>query len=1172
MASREWTKAQKEAIRARNRNILVSAAAGSGKTSVMIERVIELLRAGGTLERMLIITFTRAAAGEMRERLTSELARLARTDVRLREEYDLIGRAQISTLHSYCSRLLARHFAAIGADPLTKTGQEVVTARLFERALGDVMEDLYKQPDEDARLLIERFSDEQIQDMVRALYRFLMAQADPFGWLGSALNVPATKEALKASPLYAILKDSARLKLEGALQYAGAAESEAMRPDGPQRYLPNCEEDRAAALLSLETLEKGQPLTFLKPFRATALRRTKAPDTESEESRERFKKLRNSYKACMTEAGKLLPVSEDELLQCAQDVALTLPPLRALGEMTRRLDARYGQLKAAQALRDYNDLEHMALKALSVPAVAKEASRQFDAIFVDEYQDISRTQEAIIAALHQDNDLFMVGDVKQSIYRFRLADPTLFLDKFKRFSSDEGADSRRILLNENFRSRPNILKAVNEVFALAMRERVTELDYGEDAQLNAGTRPGAAQSEGAPVTLLLVTREDDPSLDVPLESDEEEGEIPSAAAALEAAAIARRIEALHTGSEKVPYRDMVILLRSAASRAEVIAETLKQYGIPVYNDADAQYYELPEIRDTLNILHVLDNPLDDIALLSVLRCPVFGFSNTEISDIRKKSGTQVPCWQAFLNLKDEDPRIADALSRLDTWRFMAQHQPFDLFLRTLIDQSGLYARAGALPGSERRRANLLSLAARAKGSPKPWTLRTFNRLIDDARQRSRETAALGEHDEVVRIMTIHKSKGLEFPVVFVAGLAQRFRFDDGSALLKTDNALGLSLPLIDPQKRTMRETIAARAIKEKKERETRAEEARLLYVAMTRARDRLFLCGTPRNLASAMDGWRMPPGDFSVGSAKSMLDWVGTCVYEGLTEGAERLFTGSQGACWHILPIPASSLVLPKAPPFIYAPPPEAQAAETVFARLKKRPAPDQPAKTSVTALVRRARQEEEETPQTKRTPPRIELAPLPRLNEQTRLTAARRGTLTHKALCTISLTQLSGLTADALLPNVQTLLDQMTAQGILTHQERLAVDDGMIARFFAHPLGQRMLASPRILREQPFTLRAENGALVQGVLDCCFLEDGGWVLTDYKTDREASALIERYRDQMRWYMRALRTLTGLPVKEAWLFALKTGEAFLVTEDAPITLKAYSESESRETTQAENQP
>ncbi len=1153
MATRKWSKAQKEAIRARNRSILVSAAAGSGKTSVMIERVIELLRAGGRLERMLIITFTRAAASEMRERLTLALSQLARGDARLREEYDGIGRAQISTLHAFCARLLSRHFEPIGADPLTRTGDEAVTAALFERALNDAVTGLYVEPDEDARQLIERFSDEDITDMARALYRFLMAQADPFGWLDAALSAPVTGESLKASPLYAVMRDSARLQLEGALQYVHACESAAMLPGGPARYLPNCEEDRAAALMAMDALDRGQSLAFLKSFRASVLRRTKTPENEREDLREQFKRLRDGFKQCMVRAGRLLPGGGDELNACAMEMESTRPQLRALGALARELHARYRELKSARAIRDYNDLEHMALEALRHPDVAREASRQFDAIFVDEYQDISRTQEAIIAALHQDNDLFMVGDVKQSIYRFRLADPTLFLSKFKSFAPGGDAESRRILLNENFRSRPNILKAVNEVFQLAMRERVTELSYGEDAELNYGTRPGAPVDEGAPIELMLVTRGEEAADGAENEGADSEDGLKTAAQ-LEAAAIARRIHALHAGTNGIRYQDMVILLRSAASRAEDMARVLKDQGIPVYNDADAQYYELPEIRDTLNILHVLDNPLNDIALLSALRCPAFGFTERELTQARLKGGGQKPFWQAFLSLKERDARIRSAIDRLDAWRFMALHQPFDLFLRTLIDESGLYARAGALPGSEQRRANLMSLAAKAKGSPRPWTLRGFNLLIDEARRRSRETAALGEHDDVVRIMTIHKSKGLEFPVVFVAGLAQAFRFDTASSLIKTDNALGLSIPLIDPGKRTLRQTFAAKAIKEKKDRETRAEEARLLYVAMTRARDRLYLSAAPKKLSAAMEAWQMPPGDFSVGSAKCMLDWVGACLWEGLKTGDEQFFEGSRGARWHITPIPAHTLAPAKADESLFAPPEWTEITETVRRRLERRPEIGQPAKTSVTALVKRARQEEEETAETKRTPPVVALPPMPRLNVKKGLTAAERGTLTHKALCGISLSPLRGAGGGEIRDRVETLLDGMAAQEILAKEERSAADAGMIAGFLTHPLGQRMLNAETVLREQPFTLRAEKGALVQGVLDCCFEEDGGWVLIDYKTDRDAGMIRERYRDQMRWYMRALRALTGKPVKEAWLFALQTGEAFEIVETEEIKL------------------
>ena len=1165
----KWTTAQSEAIGARNRDILVSAAAGSGKTTVMIERVMSLLRGGASLERMLIVTFTRAAAGEMRDRLTRALAKEAEDDLHLRDQYDRIGQAHISTLHTFCISVLRRHFQEAGADPLSRTADDNVTGALLDRALTEAVDAFYEEPDADAQSLIERFSDTEITEMARQLLTFLMAQAAPWEWLEKTLSAPVSADDIQGHPLYAVMRDSALLRLEGAMQYVSACESVARGPGGPIRYLSNNHQDRAVVQSLLESLRSTGLLPGAAGFKPGTLNRTKVPLDETEEAREEFKLLRAGFKDCVEAAGRLLPGSPEQIKEWADAILSTLPAQRALGVLTRDVYDRYQAFKAVRALWDYSDLEHQTLSALKNPDVARDVAGGFDAIFVDEYQDISRTQEAIIRLIHQENDLFMVGDVKQSIYRFRLADPGLFLTKYAAFEDVAEAKERVIKLAENFRSRPNILHAVNEVFQTAMRSRVTEIAYDAAARLSAGRNVIGDE----PVELHIIDRTAPLEREPDDDEEDEEGDTAEeslrSAAEWEAALIAKRIIALRGTMiedgdrlRQARFRDMVILLRSATGRAEQMARVLRDSGINVYSDVDAQYFALPEIKDILNILAILDNPYRDVPLLSVLSCPVFSFTPEQVGRIRAEAKDRhQPFWQAFMDRESADEQVARALRKIRDWRFCAKNMDFETFMRLLVDESGLYARAGALPGGDMRRANLRLLCERARGTLEKWTLESFLAGVKDARKRDKTSsaAALGEHDDVVRIMTVHKAKGLEFPIVFVADLAHGFRLENVSDLLRCDSEAGLSLPQVDTIKRISVQTYAGRAIKEKKDRETRSEESRLLYVAMTRAKERLILTAAPKSLKAARAAWAIPTGDYAAGSAGCMLDWIGGALWEGLRDGENRLHTGDCGATWQIMWHTDSEFSVPAAQKRLSSLPTlPSVVGDEMARRMQGMPVSSVPLKTSVTALLKRLLEEDddEETPVIKRQEMKRELPPmpLPRLGEETELTAADKGSITHKALGIMPLEGLRDLAGDALKGHIVALLDIMQGHGILGAAERAAADAVLPARFLEDELGQRMLRAEDILREQAFTLKAEGGVLLQGVMDLAFKEKGAWVLVDYKTDRDTAGILCKYRDQMRWYMRALRTLTGEPVKEAWLYALRSGTAIQVEEEEEIRL------------------
>lgn len=1128
-----WTPAQQQAIDARNSETLVSAAAGSGKTAVLIEHVLGLLREGGRVDRLLIITFTRAAAAELRERLTVALEKEAAHDRHLRAQMRAVRHAQISTLHVFCHNILRMHFQAADVDPLAKIGETTVLEPLLSRAVDESMEELCQSEDAEDQALVEQYGDAQIVDMARELYAFLRAQAAPRAWLEEKLKDPA---GAGMQPYLLLLRKEALMQLEGAAQLCLQSLRITEQPGGPDYLAPTLESDQAIVETLAADIRAGRPTPGDIKFAA----RARAPKGGKYDAAlvDRCVETREAVKELVREALSLLPA---DLTEARQEVAYTLPALHALTRLVWAIDEKYARYKEERNLLDYGDLEHKALMALQDDGVCQSVAAGFDAIFVDEYQDVSAIQEAIVQRVHNENNrLFMVGDVKQSIYRFRLADPTLFLAKYETFDEKAGASARRILLSSNFRSRGNILAAVNSVFERAMRRGATEIDYDEAAHLRAGVRT----QDDPPVELHIIS--DEVETEEAAEGESRKGWM------YEAQLAAQRIKELvgtpvrdKEGMRTLRYRDCVILLRSASGRAPQIAKILAEESVPAYSDADAQYFDLPEVRDMMNVLRVLDNPYQDVPLLSALRCPCFGFSSERLARIRlTDESRQKPFHQVFFALRDTDEDVRKVCEKLDFWRFLAQNLDTDALIWRLLRETGLYARAGAQRDGGLRQANLRLLCDRAGAEGGRFNLHAFLVTSDVARRTGDASTAkeMSENDDVVRIMTLHKSKGLEFPVVILMEMARRFRMPSDSEMLRCDAEQGLALKRCDVENRVTGHTLAGRALEYKRRREIRAEEARLLYVGMTRAREQLILLASPKNLSSARMRWSLPEGDYAAGQADCMLDWIGQALNGGLEDGADRNYEAGNGSLWALRWHNGAEFKqhLPAEREFVI---PDG-AGEVAADYLRVPPQPRRRVlKTSVTALVRGELpgEDEEETIETKRRALKLDTLPpeFPSFMLQKEATGADRGSATHKALCALRM--------DA---PIAPQLDDLTARGTLTAEERALIRPRDIQAFFDSDLGQRVRQAQEVRREWGFCM-LEGEMLVQGVLDLCFREQGRWVLVDYKTDRvPADQLPGLYGDQLRWYARALREITGGEVAEMWLYSLREGRAIRV-ENAP---------------------
>lgn len=897
-----YTIPQQNAIDARNRELLVSAAAGSGKTKVLVERIFRLVAEGGyQMDRMLVVTFTNAAAAEMRERLQARFEEGDAQSDHLRRQGERVESAQISTLHSFCQKLIREFFEAVSIDPLAALADESLQVKLLEQAVAETVAQCYELAGEEPRLrsLTQKFSPEEIGEMLASLHHFLMSLPHPFQWLSKCAEHVHTREDLVSGPMADTLLRDCRVILDGALGVWQEVAPLATDPNCREGYAKILESD--GALLSGLQAAAGNNLAALLQETASSgfARMPSIRLTEPSEIniRELIKDARDRYKKRLEEMKKLLPADAEQSIADLKEMS---PALQGLALSAEALHQRYNQLKEERNVIDFNDLEHMAIAILGRPELQKNISSRFDAIFVDEYQDISEIQEAILEALKPPTSTepidsrppftcFYVGDVKQSIYRFRQADPTLFMDKQVRFSERPEALQRKISLSHNFRSREAVLGAVNRVFSHVMRAEVTEIEYDENARLY----PGIPSRQDPVPQVHFVNSKDLRAADQPRE---------------EARLIAEEIRRLlrqpvldREGLETQPltYRDIAILLPVARGKAPIVEQTLQEAGIPVYSEDSGGGGESPEIVQALAHLRLLNNLMDDLSLLAVLRGPHYQLSEEELGAIRlHKPDGKASFLEAMMAAAADLPgeaigkRCRMILDELKQERFLQQSMPLDEYLWSFLNRSGLYGHFGTAQGGKLRQANLQMLCHQAGEfvTGREGSLHDFLEFITSSQgvHEGKSPTLLGPNENVVRIMTIHKSKGLEFPVVFVMGLGGSLHKRKGTGVLQTHSKLGVALPYINEKARTRRGTLLGSAITLRQGMEERAERARLLYVAMTRARDSLYLMGS----SSTLTGDTLPrtSGErgvflsgygensqgkaYAVWEAKSMLEWI----------------------------------------------------------------------------------------------------------------------------------------------------------------------------------------------------------------------------------------------------------------------------------------------------------
>ena len=1177
----ELTRQQRAAVDDRGGDLLVSAAAGSGKTRVLVERLMKYVEQGEDIDRFLVITFTNAAAAELRDRIAAAIhARLARRpgDRHLRRNAALVYKAPICTIDAFCLDLLRQWGHLADLDPDFRVCDSAEGEELRRRALEEVLEARYAGIGGDAPFaaLVDALAGERddrpLEDMVLYVHSQVQSQADPAGWLMGRKRDFALPKGMgpEDTPWGRVLLADGWELADYWLGAMTALRNE-IAWDGllDRNYGPTLDETIGGLERLRDALREGWDAAaacFPVPFPRPGVKRGECdPALKARMSAQRD--------LCRDQMKKLGERFEAGAEQVMDDLRAVGPAMAALLDVTAQFGAAFIRLKRKRRLIDFADGEHLAVRLLTgedgAPSgLARDMGSQFREIMVDEYQDTNAVQNAIFAGLAAGGGtVFMVGDVKQSIYRFRLAEPAIFLDKYRRWPPAEDAapgQGRKLLLSANFRSRPEVLDGVNFIFRNVMTQAAGELDYtGAEA-----LRPGRSDLPPDPRYRVELDCVDLSGL----EAGEEERADKDLVAARAAARRVRALldEGLPIGGRPVQAEDIVILLRSPGPVLRHYAAALDELSIPWSAEGGQEFFGTTEISVAIALLQVVDNPRQDVALLAALRSPLFGFTPDRLARLRGLGeGTVYECLAAGADRGEED--CVEFLSLLGGLRELAAEEASHRLLWHIYGRLDVPAVFAAMPDGQRRRANLMALYDEAARFESGGHRGLMAFLLHLSRMMENEVSVPVPGGETggVRILSIHRSKGLEFPVVLVCGLDRQFNETDAKAAVLFHPELGLGPKRVDRERGLRYTTIARDGVALKLRRELRAEEMRLLYVAMTRAEHKLILFaavnGRGGSLAALAGQAQCPPPPRQMASVRSMAEWV--LVPALCRRDSAPLWAGldaprpdppeEEGFPWDIRLVPGEGLQRPQgaggAGPEAPAAPLPGGLAERLGWRYPYGACAAIPSKLTATQLKGRekdAEVSEDAVELRPAAPPAARLQP-PVFEGERPLTPAQRGTALHMVMQYLDY----GRTGS--FGEIAGEVTRLVEGRYITPQQGNAVNPADILAFFRSELGGRLRRAERVEREFKFSLLApaadyypEAGpgeeVLLQGVVDCWFVEEDGTVtVVDFKTDRVSQDGADRraleYRPQLDAYARALSQAAGLAVKRRCLWFFNIG-------------------------------
>lgn len=1249
----KWTDEQLLAIETRGKNLLVAAAAGSGKTAVLVERIIKMITDNKNpvdIDKLLVVTFTNAAASEMRERIgdaiSKRLEEIPDSKV-LQRQLALLNKSNITTIHSFCLDVIKNNFHLIDLDPGFRIGDETECTLIKQDVLIELFDDKYDEEDKVFLNLVEAYctnrDDEKLKDIVLKLYNFSMSGPWPSVWLkekAQEFNINSLEDLEKAS-WYKVLKESLYLEFNNTKENLEEAIEVCEADCDLAPYLLTLEPELDRVVNIINSLESGldkiyEAISYVKFDRI----KTPKKGVGDELDREKIKSLRDKAKDRVNKIKE--EVFSVPLNEALDGIKNMYPIITSLTELVIEFSNRYSEKKREKTILDFNDLEHLCLKILTCSdetgeihpsSVAEKFREKFEEVLVDEYQDSNNVQETIINMVSRkdlDNpNVFMVGDVKQSIYRFRQAKPELFLEKYNSYPVHDDKKNKKIMLYKNFRSREEIIKGVNFIFKSLMSETVGELNYTDEEALNLGANYEDVNENNVyfqgqeiigldkikvlgDIELHILDKsgdfedEKDENKDNDEDSSLKEDEEDLSAVAIEARIIEKRIKELVNPSDgkhfmvfdknlnkyrKIRYKDIVILLRATKNWADTIVEELSFGGIPVYSDTSAGYFQTIEIRTIMSLLHIIDNPMQDIYTIASMRSPIFAFTSEELADIRLLNKDSY----FYLNVKDIAEGVYDEnidrdlkekcvyfIEKISAWREKSLYMPIDEFIWHLYSDTSYYGYVGAMVNGVQRQANLRILFQRAKQYEQTSFKGLFNfiNFINKLKKSSGDLGTakiLGENEDVVRIMSIHKSKGLEFPVVFLSGCGKQFNLMDSKDSLLFHDELGIGADCIDIEKRIRYRTLQKYAIKKKFELETLSEEMRILYVALTRAKEKLIITGASSNLqkdievcykAGAKGIDRVIPNELL--KQKSYLKWIMTALIkhkdgEILRQGKNEFIKLSDDlSTWKIDFHRKSEFIVDNTEnsvdkekttilslnydDFVI----DEEVKKRLDFRYKYKEVCSVPSNISVSDIKKA--EEEVFTSQAESLFKEEKLRKKPKfITEEKGLSKAEKGTAMHFVMQKLDLNRVNSI--DEIRIQVKDMLERK----LITEDEEKPINPFKIKKFFEGDLGLRMLKAYKenreVYRELPFITEIpvkrvekditsklfDNEKLrLQGIIDCFFEEEDGVVLLDYKTDYvklgKEEELLDRYKVQIDLYTETLEKIIGKKIKERYLY------------------------------------
>ncbi|CAB1251134.1 helicase-exonuclease AddAB subunit AddA [Clostridium sp. WLY-B-L2] len=1225
--SKKWTEAQREAIFTQKCNLLVAAGAGTGKTAVLVERIIQKITNTDEdvdIDRLLVVTFTNAAASEMKERIGEALSRLLEMNCNsknLQKQLALLNQSNIMTIHSFCLKIIKSNFHLIDLDPGFRVCDNTEAILLKQDALQEILEEKYQDAESEFLKLVDSFRDKndiRLQNMIISLYEFSRSNPWPKKWLEEAaedFNVGENfnfEDTLWAKMLIHNLNVEVggyRDKMENALEIIKST-------IGLEHYICPFEDDIKSIDKILQTNSWNEmKKEFMK------LKFHKLPGKKTGDDIESIKKsvrdIKDEVKKKLNDIRESIFLNSDNLVK---DMKKVYPRINCLVTLVMDFSSRYYDKKRERGVLDFSDIEHFCLDILTdmddmghkIPSqVALEYRKYFQEIFIDEYQDSNEVQEVIINMISrkdQDANLFMVGDVKQSIYRFRQSKPELFLQKYDAYSERKGSRNRKIKLSENFRSRKEIIDGVNYLFKQIMCREVGELDYNDDECLisSAQYKDCSGKSGGAIEIYMADKKEAESGLE--LDNEEMLDNIQ-----VEARMVAGKINELVNPKSvegrfkvydskmdcyrNVMYRDIVILMRATRNWASTFVEQLNDFGIPVFADTSTGYFDTVEIKTVVSLLEIIDNPIQDIPLIAVLRSPIETFLPEELMDLRMVN-REAPFYEVLKAVAEESTnskyslegiddvlkcKVVKFLKRLENWRRKVIYMPIDEFIWHLYTETGYYGFVGAMSGGVQRQANLRMLFERAKQYEKSSYKGLFNfiNFINKLKSSSGDLGSakvLGENEDVVRIMSIHKSKGLEFPIVILSGAGKNFNLIDINRSLLFHDKLGFGPDCIDIERHISYPTIMKQVLKRKLKIETLSEEMRILYVAFTRAKEKLIITGMVRDIEKTAKKWceyasysKSKISEYALMNAKNFLDWIGPAIARHPFGKPIRDIAGSQNNSNWIVKEDESiwKMYIKGMDSFIKGISTgevrgdditewiknldkiscKKTCAKEVNKRLnwkyKYEKASEIPAKFSVSELKRRFNLIDREDSVEFIEPVYLK-KPL-FLKGSRGLTAAEKGTVMHLAMQHIDIKKVNSYS------EIEEQIRKLVLEEFITEEEAKSISIQKILKFFNSSIGERMKRAENLYREVPFYMEVGSSeiykelpskiydnekVLVQGVIDCYFQEKDELVLLDYKTDYVESLenMREKYKIQIYYYARALEKLTGKKVKNKYLY------------------------------------